>query len=336
MKNSTLLASFLLLSVLSAAASPTLEVRGTRFYLDGQPFPFTGVSFFNAIYNPTFHHDEATRLRWMRKFQAYGINVFRIWAQWDSHRGFADSTTETTLYFADGRLRQPNVDRLKAIAANAATLGMCVELTLFSQESWHDGIKLDAEASKVAVSSLAREMMPYRNVTFQIWNEFSERTLDHIRTIKSIDPKRLVTTSPGGSGTLSASVEETQALDYLSPHTSRQGTGRNWEIAPTEIAYLLNRFRKPVVDDEPARNGITKWGGPPAGSYPIDHILQIYKMCQLGAYIVYHHDMFQTGYGSPAVPEHGIPDPEFSPYHKAVFDYIRLRDRFVPEWYLRP
>jgi hypothetical protein len=137
------------------------------------------------------------------------------------------------------------------------------------------------------------------------------------------------------SGVLSASDQETRSLDYLSPHTSRQNVGRHWQIGPTEIEYLLKRYRKPVVDDEPARTGTRMYGGPTGESYPIDHIIQIYKMWQLGAYIIYHHDMFQTGYGRSAVPPNGIPDPEFSPYHKAVFEYIRMRDRFVPEWYGR-
>lgn len=47
---------------------------------------------------------------------------------------------------------------------------------------------------------------------------------------------------------------------------------------------------------------------------------------KIGGHITYHHDMFQTGYGTPAVPPNGIPDPEFSPYHRAVFEFIAQRD----------
>jgi hypothetical protein len=63
---------------------------------------------------------------------------------------------------------------------------------------------------------------------------------------------------------------------------------------------------------------------------PYDHILQIYQVWQLGAYVNYHHDMFQTGYGTPAVPSSGIPDPEFSPYHKTVLEFVALRERYIP------
>jgi hypothetical protein len=51
---------------------------------------------------------------------------------------------------------------------------------------------------------------------------------------------------------------------------------------------------------------------------------------EAGAYITYHHDMFQTGAGSAAVPPSGVPDPEFSPYHRAVLEFIALRERYAP------
>ncbi|MBM3890814.1 MAG: hypothetical protein FJ388_17020 [Verrucomicrobia bacterium] len=46
---------------------------------------------------------------------------------------------------------------------------------------------------------------------------------------------------------------------------------------------------------------------------------------------LYHHDMFQTGYGSPAVPPSGVPDPEFNPYHRQVLEFIAQRPRYEPE-----
>ena len=84
-----------------------------------------------------------------------------------------------------------------------------------------------------------------------------------------------------------------------------------------------------MVDDEPARNGTRQFGGPKAATHPHDHILQIFQVWQMGGYIVYHHDMFQTSYGTPAVPPSGIPDPEFNPYHRAVLEFIAFRPRYV-------
>lgn len=304
-----------------------ISISGTAFLWDGAPFPYTGYTFFNAVYNKAFNQSSAVRRQWMEKFRRYGINVLRIWAQWDSHRGFIDACPECTLYFPDGRLREENVARLKEIVADADAEGMGVELTLFAQESVEANIRLGAAESARALTALTRELLPYRNVTFQIWNEFTERTVDDLKVIKAVDPQRLVASAPGFAGVL-GDLAQNEALDFLTPHTTRQGGGRHWEIAPREIAYLLARYRKPVVDDEPARNGTPKFGGPTETTYPYDQILQIYQVWQLGGYINYHHDMFQTGYGTPAIPPNGIPDPEFSPYHRAVLEFVAHRERY--------
>lgn len=307
-----------------------ITVSGTRFLLNDEPFPYTGISFFNALYNPTFNKSFAERMQWLGKFQKYGINVLRIWCQWDNKRGFADAGPDSTMYYLDGRLRAKHLQTLKDILADADKAGMVVELVLFAQESWHHDIRLQPDAADKAVAGLTRELLPYRNVTLQVWNEFSERVLDHVKTIKSIDKKRLVTNSPGFAGDL-AGVAQNQALDYLTPHTSRQNAGRTWDIVPKEVAYLLARYHKPVVDDEPARTGTPRFGGPKDKTSPYDHIVQIQRVWQEGGYITYHHDMFQTGYGSPTVPPSGIPDPEFSPYHRQVLEFIALRDRYFPK-----
>ena len=324
----TTLALILLLPLVAAAAD--LSISGTRFQLDGKPFPYTGVSFFNAIYNTNFNASSEARVGWLKKFQSCGINVLRVWCQWDSTRGFVDAAPTHTMYQPDGSLRTEPLRTLKNILTDADQHGMCVELVLFAQESFRENVRLAQPADGKAVSALARELKPFRNVTFQIWNEHDDdRVLPLVNVIKSLDAGRLVTSCPGYAGVL-GSDEENRAFDYLTPHTSRQGQGRHWEIAPRELASLLERFQKPVVDDEPARNGTAQFGGPKEATSPYDHIVQIIAVWKLGAYPTYHHDMFQTGYGSPACPPSGVPDPEFSPYHRQVFEFLKLRSRYDP------
>ena len=327
--------SFLFLAVIVLACAPApvagqsrheITVSGTRFLLNGAPFPYTGISFFNAIYNAEFNRSADDRRRWLEKFRRYGINVVRIWAQWDTRRGFVDACAECSLYYPDGRLRSENVERVKQIAAAADQLGMVIELTLFARES---ASRLEPEPARRAITALVRELLPHRNLVVQIWNENSDRALEHLKSVKEADGERLVTNSPGVAGVLGDRAQN-EALDFLSPHTTRHGTGPHWEVAPREIALLLKLYHKPVVDDEPARTGTSSYGGPRGPTFPFDHILQIYQVWQLGGYIVYHHDMFQTGAGSAAVPPHGIPDPEFSPYHRQVLEFIALRDRYMP------
>lgn len=315
---------------LPAQSKHTLAVKETRFTLNGEPFFYTGLSFFNAIYNPTFNASEASRQQWLSKLKAHGINVIRIWGQWDNTRGFVDTCPTCTLYEPDGSLQPQHLTTLKNIIRSADEQGMVVLFVLFQRESWNEDIRLPDEASDRAVETLALELKPYRNVVFQIWNEFDHRTIDYLKIIKAADPARLVTNSPGYGGFL-GSQEENQSLDFLSPHTSRNDD-RHWEIAPREIAYLLEKYQKPVVDDEPARKGTAKFGGPKSATSPFDHILRIYNVWKAGGYAIYHHDMFQTGYGSEAVPPSGIPDPELNPYHQTVFDFLAKKERYGELW----
>ncbi len=325
-----LLACVLLLPAAALAApSHVLTVKGTRFLMDGKPFPYTGISFFNAVFNPAFNESSAVRRQWLAKFQRYGINVIRIWCQWDGRPQYADAGPASTLYNADGSLREKNLETLKAVLADANEAGMAVELTLFAHESWLADIRLAPAAADRAVAELTRELRPYRHVTFQVWNEFSDRVVEHAKNIHALDPARLVTNAPGAAGDVGDQEQDT-VLDYLTPHTSRHGRP-HWETAPNEIAYLLARYRKPVVDDEPARNGTANYGGPTAPTNPYDQILQIYEVWRLGGHVNYHHNMFQTGSGSPEVPPSGIPDPEFNPYHRTVLEFIALRDRYAPQ-----
>jgi hypothetical protein len=317
--------------VLAHASGAELSVSGTRFQLDGKPFSYVGLGFFNAIYNTNFNASTETRVGWLKKFHAYGITVLRVWCQWDNKRGFVDAHPTSTMYLPDGALRPESLRTLKAIAGDADGLGMCVEVVFFAQESYRENTRVSPAADEKAVAALTRELMPFRNLTFQIWNEHTDaRVLPLVKLVKSLDPKRLVTNSPGYAGDL-GSDEENGALDFLTPHTTRQGEGRHWEIAPRQLAGLLKKFNKPVVDDEPARTGTQQFGGPKDATSPFDHIVQMVRVWDVGACPTYHHDMFQTGYGTPAVPPSGIPDPEFSPYHKQVFEFLKRRQRYEPK-----
>src|SRR6188472_1550142 len=124
-----LLVAVACLCALRAAVAPAAElsISGTRFQLDGKPFPYTGVSFFNAIYNPSFNKSSEARREWLGKFRDHGINVLRIWAQWDNARGFVDASPTSTLYHKEGTLRSEPMDRLKQILADADAEGFVIE-----------------------------------------------------------------------------------------------------------------------------------------------------------------------------------------------------------------
>ncbi|MFO7668353.1 MAG: cellulase family glycosylhydrolase [Bacteroidales bacterium] len=314
-------------SILFAQGNNKITVAGTKFEMNNEPFEYTGISFFNALYNPEFNKSSEIRRQYLREFRETGINVLRIWSQWDNDRGFVDGGAGKTLYNEDGSLKPELVSTLKGIISDADEEGMVILLVLFSRESWNQNLRLTDEASNHAVEEVTKSFMPFRNLIFQIWNEFDYRTVDYVNIIRQVDAQRLVTNSPGYAGVL-GSKEENQELDFLSPHTTREDH-RHWEVAAKEIEYLISKYRKPVVDDEPARKGTSKFGGPKSPTQAEDHILHIFEVWKAGGYAIYHHDMFQTGYGSEAVPPSGIPLPGFSSYHDRVFDFLKNRERYL-------
>ena len=302
-----------------------LIVKGTQFFMNDNPFVYNGVSFFNAIYNPEFNRNDSTRNYWLKKFRNYGVHVIRVWGQWDNERGFVDASDECTLYDMNGNINKKYLLILRNIAKSASDLNMVIELSLFSRESWEEDIRLPKDSYLKAAVSLATQLKDLRNITFQIWNEHSMYIPEIYNAIKSVDPHRLVTNSPGYGGVL-GDREQNELLDFLTPHTSRHD--KHWDLAPAEIRQLLETYHKPVVDDEPARTGTIKYGGPKGDNFPTDFIIHMYNVRKAGGYVFYHHDMFQTGYGSEAVPPSGIPDPEFRLFHQHAFEFLSLIERY--------
>src|SRR5262245_4386629 len=174
---------FLAAAPLPAAGKNAITISGTCFLLDGEPFPYTGISFYNAIYNPAFNKSSEERRRWMQKFQHYGITVLRIFAQWDMKEPWIDTCADCSLFNSDGGLRPKNVARLKEILTDADALGMVVQLELFQHVAWTEGRfgATEAERGKVVerlLPAITQELQPHRNLTFQMWGEMTFRTVE--------------------------------------------------------------------------------------------------------------------------------------------------------------
>jgi hypothetical protein len=301
-----------------------LSIDGTHLLLDGQPFYFQGASFFNAIYNPAFNTGDDARRHWLHTFKDNGVNALRVWCQWDFSppRTFVDVAPGHTMYTEYGEIVDAHFVRLANIIAAADELDMIIEVVALSHEKTPGEENLPVPEQERALSALAERLKPFRNIILQIWNEDSTNVIRHYEIAKSVDANRIVTNSPGFAGNLGDDAQN-RLMDLLTPHTVRRTSANYWEVAPQQIAQLLETYQKPVIDDEPTRMGIVQFGGIPEGAKPEQNIAQIAKVREIGGYHTYHHDMFQRAYGVPTTPPNGIPHPDFSPYHRQVFDYLR-------------
>ncbi len=115
-------------------------------------------------------------------------------------------------------LEQVPVQRRKDLVVVADKQGMVIELCLFN----HYLVYPVAVRNKF-IKLVTEELRPYRNVIFEIWNEYSDHTVEHYRLIKQLDSGRLVGSSPGFLLVRSSMVsldDESQVLDILMPHTT--------------------------------------------------------------------------------------------------------------------
>jgi hypothetical protein len=73
-KHLTLLLLLLFLGLgVFAQTKNELTAAGTGCLVNGQPVPYTGLSFSNALCNPTFNQSPETRAKWLEKFGRYGV-----------------------------------------------------------------------------------------------------------------------------------------------------------------------------------------------------------------------------------------------------------------------
>jgi hypothetical protein len=305
-------------------ATRVLNVQDTKLFLDGKPFYFQGLSCFNAIYNPTLNASAEAREKWLQRFKNNGINVLRVWCQWDFNppRTFVDVGSDTTMYTANGDIVDAHFQKLKKLILVADNLGMVIEVVAFSHEKVPGEENLPVPLQERAIKALAQRLKPYRNIILQIWNEDSTNVVRHYEIIKAEDAKRIVGNSPGFANNLGDDTQN-RLMNVLMPHTVRRASQKFWEVAPRQIASLLETYNKPVIDDEPARCGIIQFGGIEGGTRSEQHIAQIKAVRAVGGYHTYHHDMFQRSYSAPTTSPTGLPDPDFSPFHRQVFDYLR-------------
>lgn len=92
---------------------PVIVVREINFILDNVAFNFIGISFFNALYNPTFDSNSRSRLQQLNNIESYGTSVIHIWDEWNNDLGFIDACNSCTVCNRNESLRPIYLNRLK-------------------------------------------------------------------------------------------------------------------------------------------------------------------------------------------------------------------------------
>ena len=313
----------------TSRATKVLGIEGAKLTLDGEPFYYQALNFFNALYNPEFNRTDADRRAWVRKFKENGISALRVWLQWDfpPPMNFADLGPGQTMSADDGAVKDEPFERLVALIRALDDERMVLNVSMFQ----HERIPyfLPMNASERASRELTDRLRPYGNCFQQIWSESNHEVRRYLAVIRETDPDRLVTNAPGFSQEnrpfdhVGLEDDVNRALDILTPHTLRAEGFPFWYLAPAQMEYLLDTYGKPVIDDSPARHGPMLYGGIVGGTTPEQHITHIKRDRAIGGYHCYQHDMFQYGYGHELTSPNGIPDPDYSPFHRQVFDYLR-------------
>ena len=247
----------LIAAALTASASWAVElgVQGTRFTLDGAPAFLLGVSYYGGC--------ARTPELMARDFNALrerGVNWVRVWATWDMY----DSQPAVD---AAGAPQEPAISALRELVSLADERGIMVDVTLH-----RGGVLTSHEAHLAAVRTIARELLPWRNVYIDVANERDVRDNRYVSpqecrelrdAIREIDPQRLVTASStfGSAEELAEFLEVTQ-LDFITPHLPRNADdpAKTQERVERYLAWLQEGGRfVPVHLQEPFRRDYGAW-----------------------------------------------------------------------------
>jgi len=205
------------------------------------------------------------------RLEGLGFNNLRVWATWPR------PADVSAVVRNDGSLDPDALGRLEFLIETARFHGMTVDVT-FSRgnEGISDG---SFDAYRTAEASLATELLPYRNVFFDLGNERDVMdtryvSIDEVRdlamAVRAADPDRIVTASLGGNPPDSAAAKYielymTADIDLAAPHSPRN------DVWADQTAERIDAMRtilvgagwdRPIYVQEEARRGYSSASWP--------------------------------------------------------------------------
>ena len=256
-------------SVLSAVcASDTgkagelgLSREGRFFCMDGTPVFLNGVSYYGgcSITTESFLVDD------LDDMISDGFNWIRVWVYWKTP---GDAGRDVSVMTHDGAVNQEYMGRLKRVITECGNRGMVVDCS-FTRDGNGDWVgPHNQEEHLAAVQTLTKELLPYRNVYFDLANERDVRDDRYVSlaqigqladAVKAIDSKRLCTASgvPGSQKELNE-YKAIGKVDFITPHLcrSKECPGQTFGKVRELSEWMDNLgFRMPIHMQEPFRRG---------------------------------------------------------------------------------
>ncbi len=247
---SLLISAAVLLSA-SATQGPVLSVQGSHFLLDGKPTFLLGCSYYAALGVADAKPIEQD----LDDLRALGFNWIRVWATWNAFDNNVSAVAP------DGSVRKPYMGRLKRLCKLASNRGMVVDVTVTRGDA--PDFPSNREEHLAVMKTLASELLPFRNVYFDVGNERNVGdarfvpigdVAELIRAIKAIDPDRLCTASD--SDNVVALIDA--GVDFICPHLGRTAESPHQTAAATRKYFETMKNAKRVVPvhyQEPFRRG---------------------------------------------------------------------------------
>ena len=268
-----LFAPLLLAVAVSGASGTELGIQQSRFTVDGRPTFLHGISYYGAL-----GANREPILEDLDDMQKYGFNWIRVWATWSAF------DNDVSAVDAEGRLREPFMDKLQWLVAECDRRGMIVDVTLTKGEGrlGHSHVSaLDAHLR--ALETLTSRLKAKGNWYVDLANEHNIRSkyvsfedASSLRDrVKQVDDKRLVTISYVGDIPKEdvAHYLLDVKVDFLSPHRPRNArsagqtehTTRQYLTAMRELGRVI-----PVHYQEPFRRDFSKGWQPKAADFAAD------------------------------------------------------------------
>lgn len=242
--------------------------RGERlpFEFFGQEKFLTLISYFDALRATDAVID--SDLAYFKSKGIDGVRIFANWHEFEPPGSYTPTTGQT--YNINGDLIPEGMDKLKRILNKAESLGLVVELafagdTVINPNNRSDHLNNYPDKNRKAIRAVARDLLAYRNVIFDLQNEHD---LDGRETyislanaialhdaVKTVDPNRVMVMSFTGAekGESGAKADsDVIGLDAFAYHEDRNGS---WFSRTGEVVRRVKGSNRPVYLNEPERNG---------------------------------------------------------------------------------